>query len=113
MRGDHDADFYTSPPPDFANSSCGFYLVKLQGQRPFSDLASLSGYRAMMKSLMHKLAWILRGANRESLSVIRKISSAHITTGLVAAALFATVYALETKATPASDSSQDLFEVLR
>ena len=113
MHGDHDADFSTPPLPEFANSSYSLHLVKLPGQRLFSDLAGLSGYRAMMKSLMHDLAWIQRGISRESISRIRKISSAHITTGLVAAALFATIYALETKANPASESSQDLFEVLR
>jgi hypothetical protein len=88
-------------------------LVKLPSQQLFSDRAGLSGYRAMMKSLMHNLAWIQRGMSRESFSGIRKISSAHITTGLVAAALFATIYALETKVNPASESSQDLFEVRR
>jgi hypothetical protein len=113
MRGDYDVDFRTAPLPDVANSSYSLYLAKLPGQRLFSDLAGLSGYRAMMNSLMHNLARILRGWSRESSSGIRKISSAHITTVLVAAALFATIYALETKANPASESSQDLFEVLR
>jgi hypothetical protein len=113
MRGDHDVDFRTLPLPEFANSSYGLNSAKLPSRRPFSDSAGLSGYRAMMKSLMHNLARILRGMSRESLSGIRKISSAHITTGLVAAALLATIYALETKANPASESSQELFEVLR
>ena len=62
---------------------------------------------------MHNLARILRGGSRKSLSGIRKIGSAHITTGLVAAALFATIFALETKANPASESSHEPFEVLR
>jgi hypothetical protein len=113
MHANHDADFSTSPLPEFANSSYSLHLVKLPSQRLFSDLAGLSEYRAMMKSLMHNLAWIQRGMSREIFSGIRKIGSAHITTGLVAAALFATIYALETKANPASESSQDLFEVLR
>jgi hypothetical protein len=67
----------------------------------------------MTKSVMHHLAQILRCKSKRSIAVIRKVSSAHITTGLVAAALFATVYALETKAIPASESSQNLFEILR
>src|ERR1700742_4771562 len=113
MHGNHDADFSTSPLPEFANSSYRLHLVQLPGQRPFSDLASLSGYHAMMKSLMHNLAWIQRGMSREIFSGFRKIGSAHITTGLVAAALLTTIYVLETKANPASESSQDLFEVLR
>jgi hypothetical protein len=109
MRGDYDIDFRTSPLPDVVNSSYSLHLVKLPSQRLFSDLASLSGYRAMMKSLVH----VLRAMEQGKFSGIRKISSAQITTGLVAAALLVTIYALETKANPASESSQDLFEVLR
>jgi hypothetical protein len=62
---------------------------------------------------MQHLAQILRYEGKRSIAVFRKVSSAHVTMGLVAAALFATVYALETKASPASGSSQNLFEVLR
>jgi hypothetical protein len=62
---------------------------------------------------MQHLAQILRYEGKRSIVVFRKVSSAHVMMGLVAAALFATVYALETKASPASKSSQNLFEVLR
>jgi len=67
----------------------------------------------MTKSVMHQLAQILRCKGKRSIAVFRKVSSAHVTMGIVAAALFATVYALETKATPASGASQNPFEVLR
>jgi len=67
----------------------------------------------MTKSVMRRLAQILRCKSKSSIAVIRKVSSAHITMGIVAAALFATVYALETKANPASEASQNLFDVLR
>ena len=66
----------------------------------------------MTKSVMHHLAQILRCKGKRSIAVIRKVSSAHVTMGTVAAVLFATIYAFETKATPASESSQNLFEVL-
>jgi hypothetical protein len=45
------------------------------------------------------MAQILRCKSKKGIAGIRKVSSAHITTGIVGAALFATVYALETKAT--------------
>jgi len=67
----------------------------------------------MTKNVMRHLAQILRCKGKRSIAVFRKVSSAHVTMGIVATALFATVYALETKATPASESSQHPFEVLR
>jgi hypothetical protein len=66
----------------------------------------------MTKNVIHHLAQILRCKGKRSIAVLRKVSSAHVTTGLVAAALFATVYALETKANPASESWRNPFEVL-
>jgi hypothetical protein len=67
----------------------------------------------MTKSVMHYLVQILRCNGKRSIAAIRKVSSAHVTMGIVTAALFATVYALETKAAPASESSLNPFEVLR
>jgi hypothetical protein len=66
----------------------------------------------MTKNFMH-IAQILRCKSKKGITGIRKVSSAHITTGIVAAALFVTVYALETKANLASEPSEDLFEVWR
>ena len=67
----------------------------------------------MTKSVMHYLAQILRCGSKRSIAVLKKISSAHITMGLVAAVLFASAYALETKAVPAPGSSQNPFGILR
>ena len=67
----------------------------------------------MTKSVTHYLVQILRCNGKRSIAAIRKVSSAHVTMGIVTAALFATVYALETKAAPASESSLNPFEVLR
>jgi hypothetical protein len=67
----------------------------------------------MMKSIMHHLAQIPRCKGKRSIAVVRKVSSAHVTMGIVAAVLFATIYALKTKAAPASESSLNPFEVLR
>jgi hypothetical protein len=64
----------------------------------------------MTKSVMHQLAQILRCKSKRTIAVLKKISSAHITMGLVAAVLFASAYALETKAVPAS---QNPFGILR
>jgi hypothetical protein len=66
----------------------------------------------MTKNFMH-MAQILRCKSKKGITGIRKVSSAHITTCVVAAALFVTVYALETKANLASEPSEDLFEVWR
>jgi hypothetical protein len=67
----------------------------------------------MTKSVMHHLAQILRGKSKKSIAVLKKISSAHITMGLVAAVLFASAYALETKAVPVPEASQNPFGILR
>jgi hypothetical protein len=66
----------------------------------------------MTKSVMHHLAQILRCKSKRSIAVLKKITSAHITMGLVAAVLFASAYALETKAVPAPESSQNPFGIL-
>jgi hypothetical protein len=65
----------------------------------------------MTKSVMLRLAQILRCGSKRGIAVIRNVSSAHITMGLVAAVLFVTVYALETKGIPASEEKP--FEVFR
>jgi hypothetical protein len=62
---------------------------------------------------MCHLAQILRSNRKRSIAVIRNISSAHVTMGIVAAGLFATVYALESKANPAPELSQNLLDLLR
>lgn len=67
----------------------------------------------MTKSVMHYLAQILRCGSKRSIAVLKKINSAHITMGLVAAILTASAYALETKAVPAPQSSQNPFGILR
>jgi hypothetical protein len=65
----------------------------------------------MTRSVKLNLIQTLRCKIKRGVAVIRKISSAHITMGLVAAALFATVYALETKAFPASEPPEKPFGV--
>ena len=66
----------------------------------------------MTKSVMHHLAQILRCKRKRSIAVLKRITSAHSTVGLVAAVLFASAYALETKAVPAPESSQNPFGIL-
>jgi hypothetical protein len=65
----------------------------------------------MTKRVMHRLAKALCFRGKRSFPVLKKVSDAHIQVGLVAAALFALTYAVETKAILALESSQDLFEV--
>jgi hypothetical protein len=65
----------------------------------------------MTRRVMLYLAEIPRCKSKRGIAVVRKVSSAHITMGLVAAALFATVYALETKAFPAPEPSEKPFGV--
>jgi hypothetical protein len=65
----------------------------------------------MTKRVMHRLAKALCFRGKRSFPVLKKVSDAHIQVGLVAAALFALAYAVETKAILALESSQDLFEV--
>jgi hypothetical protein len=67
----------------------------------------------MTRNVMLYLAQGLRRKSERSIAAIKKISSAHVTIGLVAAAWFTTVYALETKAVPASKPSEMPFWVFR
>jgi hypothetical protein len=67
----------------------------------------------MTNNLMHRLAKAVRSKSRKSFAVLKKIGGANFKLGLVAAALFALAYAVETKAVLNLESSQDLFEVRR
>jgi hypothetical protein len=67
----------------------------------------------MTKSVMQRLANVVRSKSKRILAVLKKVNRAHVELGLVAAALFVLVYAVETKAILALESSQDLFEVIR
>lgn len=60
---------------------------------------------------MHRLARVLHPRSERSFAVFKKITRARIKVGLVAAALFALAYAVETKALLALESSQGPFEV--
>ena len=76
-----------------------------------SSLRSYTEYRAMTKSVMHRLAKDFRAKSKRSFAVLKKTSGAHIKVGLVAAVVFASAYTVETKAILALESSQDLFKV--
>jgi hypothetical protein len=67
----------------------------------------------MTKSVAHRLARILRIKSKRSFAVLKNINGGHITVGLVAAVLFASAYAVETKAILTLETSQNLFEVMR
>jgi hypothetical protein len=60
---------------------------------------------------MRRLAKVVRYGSKRSFAVLEKVGGAHIKIGLVAAALFALAYAVETKAIFALESSQGPFEV--
>jgi hypothetical protein len=64
-------------------------------------------------SVMQRLAKIVRSKCKKSVAVLKKVARAHLKLGIVAAALFVTAYAVETKAILTLESSQDLFEVIR
>jgi hypothetical protein len=67
----------------------------------------------MTKSIMHRLAKVVRSGSKRSFAVIEKVGGAYVKVGLVAAALFTLAYADETKAKAifALESSQGPFEV--
>jgi hypothetical protein len=65
----------------------------------------------MTKSIMHRLAKVVRSGSKRSFAVIEKVGGAYVKVGLVAAALFTLAYAAETKAIFALESSQGPFEV--
>jgi hypothetical protein len=65
----------------------------------------------MTKSVMRHLAKVVRSRSKGGFAVLKKVSDAHIKVGLVAAAIFALAYAVETKAILALESSQYPFEV--
>jgi hypothetical protein len=63
----------------------------------------------MMKRLRHRLAGAVRSASKTCLAVFEGGGGACIKVGLVAATLFTLVYAIETKAILALESSPELF----
>ena len=65
----------------------------------------------MTKSVMHRLAEVVRSGSKRSFAVLEKVGRAHIKIGLVAAALFALGYAVETKAIFVLESSQGPFKI--
>jgi hypothetical protein len=67
----------------------------------------------MRNSVMHRVAKIVRSKSKRSFAALKEINGAHLKIGLVAAALFALVYAVETKAILVLESSQNPFEVMR
>jgi hypothetical protein len=66
----------------------------------------------MRNSVMRRLAKVVRSKSMRSFAFLKEINSAHLKIGLVAAALFALVYAVETKAILVLESSQDPLEVM-
>jgi hypothetical protein len=67
----------------------------------------------MTKSVMQRLAKHFRPKSKGNLAILKKVSSAKIRLGLVAALLFVSAYAVETKAILSLETSQNLFEVMR
>ena len=59
----------------------------------------------MRNSVMHRVAKIVRSKSKRSFAALKEINGARLKIGLVAAALFALVYAVETKAILALESS--------
>jgi hypothetical protein len=59
----------------------------------------------MTKSVMHRLAKVVRSGSKRSLAVLERAGGAYVKVGLVAAALFTLVYVVETKAIFALESS--------
>ena len=70
------------------------------------------GFRAMRNSTIHRLAKFVRSKGKRGFAVVKK-AFARFKVGLVALALFALAYAVETKAVLTLESSQDLFEIIR
>jgi hypothetical protein len=66
----------------------------------------------MTKSVVRRLAKVVRAASKRSFAVL-KVSGRHAKVGLVAAVLFALAYAVETKAVSTLESSPNLFGVTR
>ena len=66
----------------------------------------------MRNSVMRRLAKVVRSKNKRSFAFLKESDGAHLKIGLVAAALFALVYAVETKAILVLESSQDPLEVM-
>jgi hypothetical protein len=65
----------------------------------------------MTQSFVHRLAKVARSGSKRSFAVLEKVGGAHVKVGLVAAVLFISAYAVETKAIFALESSQGPFEV--
>ena len=61
----------------------------------------------MRKSVMHRLAKVVRSGSKRSFAVLEKVGGV----GLVAAVLFTLAYAVETKAIFALEAAQGPFEV--
>jgi hypothetical protein len=58
----------------------------------------------MTKSVVHRPAKVIRAGSKRSFAVLEKVDRQHVKIGLVAAALFALAYAVETKAIFALES---------
>jgi hypothetical protein len=71
------------------------------------------GFGAMRNSTIRRLAKFARSKGKNGFAVVKKASGTRFRMGLVALALFALAYAVETKAVLILESSQDLFEVMR
>jgi hypothetical protein len=67
----------------------------------------------MTINAIHRLARVIRSKSKTGLAALRKLSGAHLTLALLAAALFGLAYAAEFKAIISLESSQDLFGVIR
>ena len=67
----------------------------------------------MTNGVKQRLVKDVRSKSKKSLAVLKKINSANVKLGLVAAAFFVLAYAVETKAILVLESSQDLFKVIR
>jgi hypothetical protein len=67
----------------------------------------------MTKGVLHRVAKVIRSKCKKSPAVLENLSGPTLKLVLLAAALFALAYAVETKAILALESSQSLFEVMR
>jgi hypothetical protein len=67
----------------------------------------------MTKSVVHRLAKVVRSASKRSFAALKRVGGAHAEVGLVAVTLFALAYAVETKAISTLESSPVLLGATR
>jgi hypothetical protein len=65
----------------------------------------------MMNNIKLRLAEAVRSKSKRSLAVLKRVDGRRFRLGLIAVALFALAYAVETKAVLNLESSQEFFEI--